>query len=159
MAGAFHWAMRLRNIRGPGRIAVYVGIYVFSAAVWFAIGSIGTDRDRDLGARLARNGVVTTAIVTRSTPEDHNTICFDYVAAGTTYKGCDFARFDKNARELPVGSQTRVTYDVSDPTVYCACPAESLVSNAREAPLVAALWMGTGTWLIIMINARRMARA
>jgi len=137
------------------RLVVYLGLYVFLAIAWFAVGWLAESHQRDLGAVLSKNGVVTTAGVTRSEPQDHNTICFIYSVNGVTYEGCDSAHFGKDATQLPEGSSTQITYRATNPSVYCACPAESLVRNAREAPIVGALWMGTGVWAMIVVGGRK----
>jgi len=137
------------------RSLVYVGMYVVLASAWFAVGWLIESTQRDLGAVLSKNGVVTTASVTRSEPQNHNTICFTYSVNGVAYTGCDSAHFGKTADQLPPGSSTLITYDATNPAVYCACPAESLVRNAREAPIVGALWMGTGMWVMIVVGGRK----
>jgi len=137
------------------RLLVYAGLYVLAAGIWFAISWASTSYQRDLGAALSKSGAVTTATVTISEPENHNSICFTYSVNGVTYAGCDSAHFGKLARELPRGNTTLVTYDTNNPTVYCACPADSLVRKASEAPIVGALWMGTATWTILVLRGRK----
>jgi hypothetical protein len=142
----------------PRRLAIYVGSYVVVIGVLYAAFWLMETRERDLGAVLSTSGVVTTASVTRSTPENHNTICFDYVVSGATYSGCDLAHFDKLASELPPGSTTMVTYDATNPSIYCACRAESLVRNAREAPVVGAFWIGSFLWFAVFLQVRSRAK-
>jgi hypothetical protein len=141
-----------RNMR---RLAVYLGTYLVLVIAFFALFWLTESNERDLGAVLSKNGVVTTAKVTSSEPENHNTICFTYLVNDVAYAGCDSAHFDKLAKELPAGSSTFITYDATNPALYCGCPAEALVQNARQAPIVGALWMGTGMWAAMAIALRR----
>jgi hypothetical protein len=134
------------------RLLVYLGTYFLVAGAFFGLFWLIESTQRDLGALLSKNGVVTTATVTRSEPQDHNTICFTYSVDGVPYSGCDSASFGKVASELPPGSSTFVTYDRTNPLVYCACPAELLVRNAREAPVVGALVMGTFLWASMTVG-------
>ena len=136
------------------RLPVYLGTYLVLFSAFFALFWLTESKERDLGAVLSKNGVVTTAKVTSSEPENHNTICFTYLVSGVAYVGCDLAHFDKLAKELPPGSSTLITYDATNPAVYCACPAEALVLNARQAPIVGALWLGTGVWAAMAIALR-----
>lgn len=129
------------------RLLFYIGSYVFVCSAFFALIWMLESHDRKLGDELSRHGAVTTATVTKSDPSNHNTVCFTYAVKGVTYSGCDRADFDKEASQLPPGSQTHVTYDATKPSVYCVCTAASLESNAYTGPIVGALWLGTFVWL------------
>jgi hypothetical protein len=134
--------------RWPSRRALlfYVGSYVVIWSAFFAFFWTVGSRDRQLGDELASHGVITTATVTQSTPENHDTICFTYDVNGTQYSGCGAADFGKNASQLPPGSQTKVIYDARNPAVYCSCTPAELQQNGYQAPFIGAFWLGTFVW-------------
>jgi hypothetical protein len=127
-------------------VASYVAVWGIFFGIFWSLES----RERRLGDELTKYGLVTLATVTSSDPANHNTICFTYEVNGKPYSGCDNADFDKDASQLPVGSQAHITYDSRDPSIYCSCTAESLQSNSYWAPIVGAFWLGTFMWIAIM---------
>jgi hypothetical protein len=137
------------------RLPVYLGTYLLVVGTLFGLFWLMESEDRNFGDVVSQHGVVTTATITSSAPENHNTICFTYSADGVPYSGCDAAHFGKLASELQPGSSTFITYDGTNPAIYCACSAQGLVKNAREAPIVGALWIGTFLWAVITYQLRR----
>ena len=136
------------------KVLLYAGSYAIAATLWFAFFWFQESDDRRLGGILSNRGVVTSAHVTESFPNQHNTICFTYTVNGSDHYGCDFAHFGASAAQLPPGSSTSVTYSADDPNVYCACSADSLVRNAREAPFVGALF-GVLLWTALLAGLHR----
>lgn len=135
------------------RVLFYVVSYAVVWTAFFSLIWLLESHDRDLGDELARHGRVAVATVTSSDPGNHNSICFTYEVNGGTYSGCGSADFDKEASQLPPGSQTHVTYDAENPNVYCVCTAASLQGNAYTGTIVGAFWLGTFAWLgVVMVR-------
>lgn len=101
----------VRHLRSRRLLFNVIG-YVVMWSAFFLLIRMLESTDRELGDELAQHGVVVTvATVTSRDPGNHNSICFTYQVSGTTYPGCGSADFDKDASQLPPGSQMHITYD------------------------------------------------
>lgn len=94
---------------------------------------------------LAKSGVRSSAIVTRSLPEQHNSVEYSFIVGGRTYSGGGFADPpNPSADHLAPGDSVRIVYQPRNPSDSCACTPASEAPGQRLFPLQMAFFIGLG---------------
>ena len=95
---------------------------------------------------IDERGVHATATVTRTEPNNHNTVHYSFVVAGRTYtdSGPSYGPNNPSAADLRVGDRIQIVYDRTDPRVSCACePRERMYPAGFVPRAIASLFVSS----------------
>jgi hypothetical protein len=100
---------------------------------------------------LDERGVHATATVTRTEPNNHNTVYYSFVVAGRNYADSGAAHGpNPEAADLRIGDRIQIVYDRTDPRVSCACDPREQRYPARFVPTaIASLFVSSLVALIL----------
>ena len=113
--------------------------------LWFVIGGAGalmvwgeSSTSLRIRGELRRFGVITSATVVRTTPQDHDSLTFEYVVGGRKFVANRVSGLpNPQADDLHVGDVIVAAYSGRDPSISCACnPSIAFATN--DVPFFAA---------------------
>lgn len=131
----------------PSRVKatlVFVGSWIVGGLAFSLLFFALTFSDEADYAALDEHGIHTTATVTRTEPQKHNTVYYTFEVAGTSYSDADLAHNpNPDAADLRVGDTIQIVYDARVPSRSCACdPHDS------KMPVVTRVSVGLfGFWI------------
>jgi hypothetical protein len=105
---------------------------------------------------LVADGASGTAKVTSL--EQHNTVCYSYVVAGTGYSACSEAPGESWAG-LAVGQGVEITYYYGNPSTSCTCNPASRLQNLSVQPWLFAAFGAIIPSGLLAIRARERLEA
>jgi hypothetical protein len=92
--------------------------------------------------QLSRDGVTTTAMVTRTEPLNHDTMTYEYKVGGRTFSGQGTVHDSRRTPNIVSdGDQVDVIYLPSDPAASCQCDPHYQLLNYIQGSLVGGFFL------------------
>ncbi|WP_190867732.1 DUF3592 domain-containing protein [Actinomadura sp. RB99] len=142
------------SVFGRLKVAIAFGsIWLIVGAFFYVVISTVDHSNHHLYAVLDKRGVHARATVTRTAPNDHNTVYYTFTVSGTIYSSSDLADPpNPDASHLHVGDQIQIVYDIRDPHLSCACDPHAEKPYDQLFPVIVALFSATFFVGIYMVS-------
>jgi len=127
-------------------VAVATLIWIGTATVFGLLFTALDYPNQRTWTALDERGVHATATVTRTEPNNHDTVHYSFVVAGRTYADSAANAHSPNpsAADLRVGDRIQIVYDRTDPGVSCACePRERMYAAGFVPRAIASLFVSS----------------
>lgn len=115
------------------RPRIFFPVWIVCGVVCAVLISIADSGNQNLYTRLERDGVVVSAVVTRTEPSNHGIVYYRFDADGrTNFSAAPADSPNPLVEQIKPGDHLHVVYDLRDPEYSCAC--SSLRSFLSASP-------------------------